>query len=104
MIWNSNPIRLSETLLNLNKESMNGDSNAIPEQPIDEMMLNATPERSYVETIHKICGIPSIYETTLSQIRFVDETDGQDAISKIDDINDSKYDLGVDGAFGHQNR
>ena len=101
MIWNSNPIRLSETLLNLNKESMNGDSNAIPEQPIDEMMLNATPERSYVETIHKICGIPSIYETTLSQIRFVDETDGQDAISKIDDINDSKYDLGVDGAFGH---
>ena len=101
MIWNSNPIRLSETLLNLNKESMNGDSNAISEQPIDEMMLNATPERSYVETIHKICGIPSIYETTLSQIRFVDETDGQDAISKIDDINDSKYDLGVDGAFGH---
>ena len=101
MIWNSNPTRLSETLLNLSEESMASDSSAIPEQPIDAMMLNANIERSNIETIRKICDIPSIYETTLSQIRFVDETDGQDAISKIDDINDSKYDLGVDGAFGH---
>ena len=101
MIWNSNPIHLSETILNLSNPSTSGNFNAVPEKSIDGMIWNGTFKKTYSEMTERICSIPSIYETTLSSVRFNDATDGKDAMKRIGDINDSKYDLGVDGAFGH---
>ena len=101
MIWNSNPTRLSETLMNLTTASVTTNPNAVPEKKIDGMIWNGTFDKTYVELTKTICNIPSIYETTLSSVRFNDETDGKDAMKKISDINDSRYDLGVDGAFGN---
>ena len=99
MIWNSNPIQLSETLMNLTTASMKGNQNAVPEKQIDKLIMNGVFDKAYAEITERICSIRSIYETTLSNVRFADETDGPDAMSKIGDINDSKYDLGVDGGF-----
>ena len=101
MIWNSNPIHLSETIMNLSNSSTSGNLNAVQEKSIDGMILNGTFEKTFAEVTKRICNVPSIYETTLSSVRFKDATDGKDAMKRIDDINDSKYDLGVDGAFGH---
>ena len=99
MIWNSNPIQLSETIMNLTTASMKGNLNAVPEKQIDKMIMNGTFDKIYVDITERICNIPSIYETTLSNVRFADETDGPDAMTRIGYIYDSKYDLGVDGGF-----
>ena len=101
MIWNSNPYFLSETLSNLTNESMSESLNAVPEKKIDRMVKEKKFSASYKEMTKRICNIPSKYETTLRNVRFGDVTDGPDALSKIGNINDSKYDLGVDGSFGH---
>ena len=101
MIWNSNPVQLSETLMNLTNASTSGNLNAVPMKKIDGTIMDQQFEKSFVEMTKRICSIPSIYETTLSSVRFNDATDGPDALSKIGDINSSKYDLGVDGAFGN---
>ena len=99
MIWNSNPYFLSETLSNLTNESMSESLNAVPEKKIDRMVKEKKFSASYKEMTKRICNIPSKYETTLRNVRFGDVTDGPDALSKIGNINDSKYDLGVDGGF-----
>ena len=101
MVWNSNPIRLSETLLNITNPVPNSNLNAIPKKQIDGLILNGTFTTSFSDMTKNICNIPSIYETTLSSVRFDDQTDGPDGLKPIDDINSSKHDLGVDGAFGH---
>ena len=100
MIWNSNPIQLSETLMNLTNASISGNQNAVPERKIDSRMMNGTFVKSFAEATQRICKIPSIYETTLNSVRLNDITD-KDKFIKKGEINDSKYDLGKDGAFGH---
>ena len=96
-----NPIRLSETLLNITNPVPNRNLNAIPKKQINGLILSGTFKVSFSSMTKNICNIPSIYETTLSSVRFDDQTDGPDALKKIGDINSSKHDLGVDGAFGH---
>ena len=90
--------------MNLTIASINEEANAVPEKNISEAMTTKTIAQTYNDIIQEICKLRSYYETTLSQIRFVDETDdanGADKAKAIGDINDSKYDLGVDGSFGH---
>lgn len=99
MIWSSNPAQLSETIMNLTNATPSGNLNAVPEHPIDEYILNSTFNKTFAEIIQNICSIQSIYEITLSNMRFADKTDEPNSLEKIDDINDSKYDLGVDGGF-----
>ena len=99
MIWNSNPNQLSETMMNLTIASINGNQNAVPEKKIDEMLMNGTFDLTYDHMIQRIIDIPSIYEAALSNVRFVDKTDGEDTMEKIGNIDDSRYDLGIDGAF-----
>ena len=99
MIWNSNPIQLSETLMNLTNASINGKQNAVPVKRIDNFIMNGKFDKAYDEMIKRICDIPSMYEMALSNVRFVDKTDGIHAMKKIGDINNSLYDLGIDGAF-----
>ncbi|CBK22809.2 uncharacterized protein [Blastocystis hominis] len=99
MIWNSNPNQLSETMMNLTIASINGNQNAVPAKKIDEMILSKTFKRSHKDLLSRICDILSMHEMTLSNVRFVDKTDGIHAMKKIGDITNSIYDLGIDGAF-----
>lgn len=100
MIWNSNPAQLSETLMNMTDISLKGSPNAVPEQQIGKEIMNGTFEKTFAEMTLRICNILSIYEATLSSIRFDIGPNGWNNNKDIDIINDSKYDLGRDGAFG----
>ena len=68
MIWNSNPNQLSLTIMNMAKKSENKEANAVPEKPIDSMILNKSVSQSYKDTIERICNIPCIYETTKQEL------------------------------------
>ena len=99
MIWNSNPLRLSESLLHLTSASINGNPNSVPDIKIDEMIMNETFNRKYDKLTQQLFNIPSIYEATLSYFRFKDETEDTGAIPMNCDISDNRHDLGIDGAF-----
>ena len=63
MVWNSNPIRLSETLLNITNPVPNSNLNAIPKKQINGLILSGTFKVSFSSMTKNICSIPSIYET-----------------------------------------
>ena len=73
MIWNSNPARLSETLMNLTTASINGYLHAVPEKKIDDMILNGAFEKVYPDLTESICNIESDFETILSSDKPIDE-------------------------------
>ena len=75
VIWNSNPIQLSETLMNLTNASISGNQNAVPEKQIDDLILNGTFDKAYPDFIESICNIESDFQTILRSDKPVDEPD-----------------------------
>ena len=73
MIWNSNPLQPSETLSNLSTALTSENLNATPEQPLDDIIMNGSFDKTYVDIINYISSTESDFSTTLNYDRFVDE-------------------------------